>query len=290
VELAESLLPEHEPALFFELGQLYATAAEGLYSASKQRAARRLMTFSNRVCRGAADARPYWKECQAAAVLLQRLGDVDSSAPLALAPPSTTNVTPVSVPAGMPIPELELRKVHEGDAFTVWGASSYLRSRNHSSEVTAQPIAITGYIVKTNLMEAPRCALHRGGIADPLDCYPPLPAFWICDEPNATLSECIKVMGFASNYAEVLEAMRVADSKRAAEPYRDTFSGQLIPNPLPVAGAKWTVHGSYGVSFDMAATGPEFDPIMGILGYAHRDMHDAGPTLATLPGIKRRER
>jgi hypothetical protein len=91
------------------------------------------------------------------------------------------------------------------------GAAYAFRSRQHRGEVVDKPIAITGYVVKTNLGRAPRCAVHRGGIADPDNC-------------------------------------------RA----------------------------------EIASSGAESDPTMGIMDYFERDLLAEAPQLATLAGVTRR--
>ena len=48
--------------------------------------------------------------------------------------------------------------------------------------VAGKDITITGYIVKTNLPEAPACAVHKTGKGDKEDCKAAVPAFWIADE------------------------------------------------------------------------------------------------------------
>jgi tetratricopeptide (TPR) repeat protein len=288
VESAEALIPEDAPELMFELGQLYATAPDGSYESAKSRARRLLYTFSKRVCRGSR-AQQYASQCEISAMLLMRLGDLDGATPVVSAPDSQPVIS-LATPVTLPSPELALGPIRDGDAYTVWGASYYLRSANHRSEIYGKPVAIVGYIGKTNLPDAPRCAVHRSGLADPEDCRAPIPAFWLCDQPNAAQSDCIKVLGFASNYVQILEAIRAADSKPEPESYSDEYWGQLIPDPLPVAGAKWIVRGIYKDSFSKASSGALFDPIMGILDYADREVLDPGPTLATLPGVKRRPR
>ena len=66
-----------------------------------------------------------------------------------------------------PVPNVAKKPIKAGDAYTVYGASYYLRSRVHRKEVAGKKINLTGYITKTNLAEAPECAVHKGGKADP---------------------------------------------------------------------------------------------------------------------------
>ena len=71
-----------------------------------------------------------------------------------------------NLPAAANLPK---RPLKIGDAWTVWGASYSLRSRVHRKEVANKRISITGYIVKNNMTDAPECAVHKGGKADPED-------------------------------------------------------------------------------------------------------------------------
>src|SRR5690606_9889823 len=72
-----------------------------------------------------------------------------------------------------PVPTLPKKPIKVGDAYTVFGASYSLRSRVYRKDVAGKKLSITGYITKTNWMDAPACAVHRGGKADPEDCKPP---------------------------------------------------------------------------------------------------------------------
>jgi hypothetical protein len=194
-------------------------------------------------------------------------------------------VTP-AVSAGFPpVPVLPARAERAGDAFTVWGASLALRSRYQRSSVTERPITITGWIVRTNLAEAPRCAVHAGGVADPPGCTAPVPAFWIGDAPDAAISDSIKVMGWASNFAQIHDAIRTY-AHPGAPAHFDTFWGIAVPNPLPAAGARVRVSGSYGPAFRRASTGIEVDPVMGILTADGIDTVERAPARATLPGMR----
>ena len=129
--------------------------------------------------------------------------------------------------------------------------------------------------------------MHRAGEADPENCRAEIPAFWLGDGPDAPLTDCIKVMGFASTYSQLFEAIRQADSVHADAPYQDAFWGQTIPNPLPAVGAKLRVHGNYGFTFAKASSGAEADPVMGLLDYTDRYILQGVSELATLPGVKR---
>lgn len=197
----------------------------------------------------------------------------------------------VSLPSVPTVPD---KPVKDGDAYTVWGASYALRNRVHTKEVADTKITLVGYIVKTNLEDAPECAVHKAGKADPEGCRAPIPTFWIADSKDADVKDAIKVMGFASNYAQLYDAIKEFDSgkKKDLEPgeaeYSDQVWGVPIPNPLPAKGAKAKVTGTYSVNFTMSSGGAEADPIMGILTYGGIEYLEKAPELATLPGIKRK--
>jgi tetratricopeptide (TPR) repeat protein len=286
LERAETYYDEGSPETGYEIGAQYAAAYAAYGGAAKREAALRLLeVFAKRTCRGAAAAK-HQEPCQVSAVLAQVLGrDVAPSAPKPAVPPS-----PVPLPAGLPVPKLVMQPQRAGDVYTVWGASYAFRSRQHHREVTDKPIAIMGYVVKTNLGEAPRCAVHRAGIADPEDCRADIPAFWLGDRPDAPIADSIKVMGFASTYAQLYDAIRQADSEKHDEPYTDTFWGNVIPNPLPARGAKLTVRGRYRLAFAKSSSGAESDAVMGILEYLAREVLEPAPERETLPGLKRPRR
>jgi len=192
-----------------------------------------------------------------------------------------------SLPAVGSVPQ---KPIKQGEAYTVWGASYQLRSRVHHDSINDKDVKITGYIVKTNLPEAPACAVHETGKADPDNCTPPIPTFWLGDSPDAPLDETIRVMGWASNFAQLYDAIKEykkrEKSKKEAEPLQDAFWGVALPNPLPVKGAKVTVKGSYSTTFTKATSGIVSDPIMGVLTYDSVEFHEKPAELATLPGMK----
>ena len=187
-----------------------------------------------------------------------------------------------------PMPNVPQKPIKQGDAYTVWGASYYLRSRVHRKEVNGKNLAITGYIVKTNLEKAPECAVHEGGKADPEGCNAPVPAYWIGDTKDAADADTIKVMGWASNFAQIYDAIETYDKGKEDAEQMDTFWGVKIPNPLPAKGAKVTVKGPYSTTFTRASTGTEADPIMGLLTHESYTVHEEAPELATLPGVERK--
>lgn len=196
-----------------------------------------------------------------------------------------------------PVPNLQKKEIRQGEAYTPWGVSYYLRSRVHRREVVGKKIVLAGYITKTNLMEAPECAVHKAGEADPEDCLAPIPAFWVGDAKDTPLTESIKVMGWASNFAQIYDAIKEYDApakpkkegEEADEGYTDEFWGVKVPNPLPATGAKVSVTGTYSTTFTQASTGAEADPFMGLLSYLEYQVQEPAPELATLPGLKRKE-
>src|SRR5258708_18581158 len=189
-----------------------------------------------------------------------------------------------------PVPNVPKKPIKNGEAYTIWGASSYLRSPVHHKEVAGKKLSLTGYIVKTNLGEAPACAVHKGGKADPENCKPPIPAFWLGDSKDAPESETIKVMGWASNFAQIFYAIAEFDKGKEKAEHVDTFWQVKIPNPLPSTGAKVTVKGNYGTTFTKSSTGAEADPFMGMLTYEEMTVAEPGADISTLPGVKRKKK
>lgn len=193
-----------------------------------------------------------------------------------------------SLPAVGSVPKKPLK---EGEAYTVWGASYQLRSRVYHDGINDKDVKITGYIVKTNLPDAPECAVHETGKADPDNCNPPIPTIWLGETKDAPLDETIRVMGWASNFAQLYDAIkeykkREKTKKTDAEPLQDAFWGVALPNPLPVKGAKVTVKGSYSSTFTKATSGIVSDPIMGVLTFDSIEYVEKPEELATLPGMK----
>ena len=183
-----------------------------------------------------------------------------------------------------PVANVPQKPIKAGDAYTVWGVSYYMRSRVYHKEVAGKKLSITGYIGKTNLPDAPACAVHKGGKADPEGCNAPIPAFWVCDTKEAPESDCIKVMGFASNFAQIYDAIEEYQKKEDAEK-SDTFWGVKLPKPIPIKGAKVTVKGDYSTTFTRATTGTEADPIMGLMTYEEIIYIETPSELAVLPGM-----
>jgi hypothetical protein len=212
-----------------------------------------------------------------------------SSEPCPEAPPAAVVTTPSAPPPALPSVKLDKEPIQfDDDSLTVWGASHYLRSRRHRVEVMRDAIGITGYVTKTNLPDAPACAVHKAGKADPENCRPEIPAFWLGDSPDAPESDCIRVLGFASNYAQLYDAIQLFDRGKPGERYIDTFWGVVIPNPLPARGAKVKVRGRFGPSFTKASSGIVTDSAMGILTFEEMLTLQPAREPATLPGLKRK--
>lgn len=193
-----------------------------------------------------------------------------------------------SLPAVGSVPQ---KPIKQGEAYTVWGASYQLRSRVYHDTINDKDVKITGYIVKTNLPDAPACAVHETGKADPDNCNPPIPTIWLGDTKDAPLDETIRVMGWASNFAQLYDAVkeykkREKSKKTDAEPLQDAFWGVALPNPLPVKGAKVTIKGSYSTTFTKATSGIVSDPIMGVLTYDSIEYLEKPEEVALLPGMK----
>jgi hypothetical protein len=201
-------------------------------------------------------------------------------------------VPPAGVKANLPaVPDVPKNPIKEGEAYTVWGASYHLRSRVHHNDVAGRDLKITGYITKTNLADAPKCAVHATGKEDPEGCEAPIPTFWLADSKDATDKDAIKVLGWASNYAQLYDAVNTykklrRSKKTDAERPMDNFWGVKIPSPLPGPGAKVTVTGNYSTAFTRATSGTESDPIMGVLTYDDIEYHEEPAELATLPGMR----
>ncbi len=200
----------------------------------------------------------------------------------------------VSLPA---VPTLPKKPKKNADgSYTVWGAIHDLRSRVHGPKLVAQEsVSITGYIIKTNLGDAPPCAVHKGGKADGKECEktpPPIPAFWIADDKASPPSEAIAVMGWASNFAKIYDAIEKykkpatgADKDKPVVAQDDMWS-VAIPNPIPAKDAKVKVTGKYGTTFTLASQGMESNPLTGIMTYKEVTYLEPPPVPGTLPGMK----
>ena len=170
-----------------------------------------------------------------------------------------------------------------GDAYTISGASHQLRSRIHDKEVTSKPITITGYIVEENISNAPSCAIHKVGKADPENCVTDIPSFWIADEKGASKDKPrIRVLGWAKNFASVYEAMeKTKNLKGVKDPEKDLYKDELwtvtVPYPLPAVGAKVKITGKYGFAFAKSTAGIVSDPQNGVMTYEKIEYVEPSP-------------
>lgn len=194
--------------------------------------------------------------------------------------------------ATMPgVPTLPAKAKKQGDAYTVWGLTHDLRSRVHRNDVNGKTVTVVGYVVKTNYNDAPPCAVHKTGKADPPDCKPPVPSFSIADDKGET-KDMIEVLGWASNFAQVFTMIEAIDKapkgKEGEVKLSDEFWGGELPNPIPNVGAKVKVTGSYGVTFTKATGGAAANPKYGILTAEKIEYLEPPPEKAYLPGMKPR--
>lgn len=180
-----------------------------------------------------------------------------------------------SIPA---VPQLPTNPIKSGDAYTIYGARHHLQSRIHDKEVTAKEITLVGYIVEENVSDAPVCAIHKTGKADPEGCVAEIPSFWIADAKGETKVK-VRVLGWAKNYASVFEAME--KYKNLKEPPKELFKDEVwsvdVPYPLPAVGAKVKVTGKYGYTFSKASTGIVSDPSNGVLTYGKIEVLEPAP-------------
>jgi len=187
------------------------------------------------------------------------------------------------------VPTLPQKPKKVGDSYTVWGAIHDMRSRVHSAKILEKEITLTGYIVKTNLPDAPPCAIHKTGKKDGKECEanpPPIPVFWIADEKGASEKDAIQVMGFARNFAILYDALEKYKRANNKDVVKDDVWGVDVPNPLPSKDAKVKVVGTYSTSFTKAASGAEANPMTGILAFKSMQYLEPAPTPGTLPGVK----
>jgi len=187
-----------------------------------------------------------------------------------------------SLPA---IPSLPTTPIKAGDAFTIYGAIHHLRSSIHNPDVTGKEISLVGYIVDSNIGTAPICAIHKTGKKDPEGCVAPIPSFTLADNKGDTKSSQIKVMGWASNFANVFDAMQKYKSLKdpPKELVKDEVWGVDIPFPLPAVGAKVKVTGTYGVNFAKSSSGIAADPLSGIMTYSKIEVLEPAAEPAAFP-------
>ena len=202
-------------------------------------------------------------------------------ATVAYKPTPAWSGAPVNLPEP---PVLSSSPIQVGDAYTVFGAAHQLASSVHAAEVTGKEISIVGYIVKTNLPTAPKCALHHTGVADPNGCVTEIPSFTVADARGDVSTVNIRVLGWASNFANVFEAYE-RYRKLSAPPkqlYQDELWATPTPYPLPSVGAKVRVTGRYGVSFSRSSNGITSDPVNGIMTVTTVETLEPAPQPAKL--------
>lgn len=186
-------------------------------------------------------------------------------------------------PSLPPVPTLPDQPRMIGDAYTVFGAIRGLHDYD-PKDVTAKDIAIVGYIVDTNLPRVDKCAIHKAGKADPENCVTEVPTFTIADENTPSAAQKIRVMGWASNFAQVYTAM-LEYQKPNAQPYQDALWAIDVPKPLPAVGAKVKVTGRYAVNFTKSSAGMAADPRSGLLTYGKMEYLEQAPRPATFPQL-----
>jgi hypothetical protein len=186
-----------------------------------------------------------------------------------LPPPATPPSTPIKA----------------GDAYTVYGAVHQLRSLIHGKDVTANPISITGYIVDSNIPRAPDCAVHKTGKADPPNCAPEVPSFWIADDKGATKGPKIRIVGWARNFAVIYDAMKsYAKVKPGEQPkdkeiVNDDILNVAVPFPLPAVGAKVKITGAYNVAKTVVSDMVS-EPQGGVMALQKMDTLEPAPAAA----------
>ena len=193
-----------------------------------------------------------------------------------------------------PVPSLPALPGKQGDAFPVALAIHHLNSALHGAEVTSKEITIIGYIVDMNTSRAPTCAIHKTGKGDPEDCKwsdgkpIQIPTIWISDEKSPdSKAPRIRVLGWASNYANLFDANEKYKNLKEAPAEKDQYKDELwakpAPFPLPNVGAKIKVTGKYGVNFQGASSGIESDPVNGIMNYQKIEYLEPPPDPFSFP-------
>lgn len=183
-----------------------------------------------------------------------------------------------SLPAPMMPPS---NPIKTGDAYTVYGAIHQLRSLMHNKDVTSQPISVVGYVVKSNIPDAPDCAIHKTGKKDPEGCNPEIPSFWIADGKDDAKAPRIRVVGWARNFAVIYDAMKAYKHvKPGTEPpdggVLDDMLNVSVPFPLPSVGEKVRVTGNYNVSKNVVSDMVS-EPIGGVIAYQKMDQLEPAP-------------
>jgi hypothetical protein len=193
-------------------------------------------------------------------------------------------------PTGIP----PVPQVKTGDPYDVKTITHHLKSRIHDKEVTSKPITVVGYIVDSNIPKAPKCAVHPTGKKDPEGCVTEIPSFWIGDEKSNDKQRTIRVLGWASNFANVYDAMQkyknVKECPRPDDPkaekliVKDEFLATPIPCPLPAVGAKVKLTGKYGFSYERSNM--VSDPNNGVFTFEKMEVIEPAPEPAAFDAKK----
>jgi hypothetical protein len=188
--------------------------------------------------------------------------------------------------ANMPaVPTLPNTPVKSEGNFTIYGASHHLRSTIHNKDVTKDAITIVGYIVKTNIADAPPDCQHPQGKEDGPGCKnPDVPSFWIADNKDAgndPKAPKIRIVRWARNYAVVYDAIdaysKLKPGEKPDKPVSDPMLGIDVPFPLPAVGAKVKVTGKYSTS---GMSGRMSDPVYGIMDLDKMETVELAPAPA----------
>jgi hypothetical protein len=203
-----------------------------------------------------------------------------ASAPSAMqAPPSAG-----AIPSASAFPRSEAvqpaRARRPGKVYTVSGAIEALHTEALVLNERAEARVI-GVIAKVNYDDIPACAVHPTAEADPEGCSSPFPSFWLASNSNDGSSDRIPVVGWASDAANLYEAMQHFDSGNP-EPHVDLLWGQAMPRPLPAVGAEVVVSGFYGTGFRMSIEVP-LELRSGIITYTSLEYVKQAPNKAQFP-------
>ncbi len=125
-------------------------------------------------------------------------------------PRAASTAPPPNLPV---VPEIPNVTVKVGPDYTVTGAVRRLRGGHHAEDFSTE-VSVVGVIVSSNLEAAPACALHRAGQRDPAHCVTEIPSFTIADDAQAPAR--IRVLGWASNFASVFEALTLAKTREGS--------------------------------------------------------------------------
>ena len=171
----------------------------------------------------------------------------------------------------------------QGDAYTVYGLTHHLNSRIHNKDVTSKEVTVVGTIVGENISTADACAWHKTGKQDPEDCKTEVPTFVLSDDRTDVKKPRIRVMGWASNFANVFDAFNAYKGKKEPpkEPVADELSGKPIPFPLPAVGARVKVTGTFGYTFSTSSDVQS--DVNGILTYSKLEVLEPAPAETEAP-------